>query len=103
MARKARRVNESHPASAGVREVDDRRSQTERDNEAAMARMDNARPTPTQEENDLAKIGALDLTAEKEDHGGEDEGEAVRRQMLARAGSPMPYQTRQASSSYTDE
>jgi hypothetical protein len=101
MAKKSRRSARSADdtdAAAVETGVDDRRSQTERDNEEAMARMDNARPTPTQEENDLAKVGALDLSVEKEDHGGEDEGEAIRRRMMARAGSPMPYQNRQVKS-----
>jgi hypothetical protein len=46
--------------------------QTQRDeraklNEAAMKRMDESKPTPTQEENDLAKLGVL--VDQKEDDG----------------------------------
>ena len=64
----------------------EQRERTDADNAEAQARMDAAKPTPTQAENDAARLGALDLDAEKEDHGGEDEQQAVHRQMTARYG-----------------
>ena len=89
MARKAE--------NTAARAVEDQRSQTERDNEEAMRRMDNSRPTPTQQENDLAKVGALPLDAAKEDHGGEDPQVALERNALARVGGAFPYATRDAA------
>jgi hypothetical protein len=55
-------------------------------------RHERARPTPTQAENDAAALGIL--IEEKEDDGGEDEAEVLQRQMQARVGQPMGYQTR---------
>jgi hypothetical protein len=56
-------------------------------------RLEGVKPTPTQAENDAAALGIL--IDEKEDHGGEDEAEALQRTMQARVGEPMSsYQTR---------
>lgn len=87
------------------RGVEQRREQTERDNEEANKRMHESRPTPTQAENDLAKVGALDLTAPKEDHGAEDETEALRKQQQRKleATSAAPYQTRDMPAGETRE
>jgi hypothetical protein len=62
MARKPRSDNDAAKAVAA------RRQETEDANAEAMRRMDEARPTPTQEENDLAKVGALNPD-DKEDDG----------------------------------
>lgn len=74
--------------------IDAQRDAVNRSNEEAMARMEETQPTPTQAENDAAKLGlGID---DKEDHGGEDEGEALRRQMVGRLSS-SPYETRDVS------
>jgi hypothetical protein len=57
-------------------------------------RHERARPTPTQAELDAAALGVV--VDEKEDDGGEDEAEVLQRQMAARVGQPMNYQTRSA-------
>ena len=59
----------------------------------AMKRMDSSQPTPTQEENDLAKVGALDLDA-KEPDGSGPEAEQQRKVMEARLPGNNPYETR---------
>jgi hypothetical protein len=51
-------------------------------------RMENLQPTPTQRENDLAKVGAHDLDVEKEDDGSEWEDEHVRRVALEKLDNP---------------
>jgi hypothetical protein len=55
-------------------------------------RHERARPTPTQAELDAAALGIV--VDDKEDDGGEDEAEVLQRQMQARVGQPMGYQTR---------
>jgi hypothetical protein len=40
-----------------VKAMETQRDERAKSNEAAMKRMDESRPTPTQEENDLAKLG----------------------------------------------
>jgi len=40
-----------------VKAMQDRREEQTKSNEAAMKRMESSQPTPTQEENDLAKLG----------------------------------------------
>lgn len=59
------------------------------------ARQEGLQPTPTQEENDLAKVGALDIDAEKVDDGSDYEEEHVRRIMEARIPGNNPYETRE--------
>jgi hypothetical protein len=76
--------------------VEDRAAAMEASNREAMKRMDATKPTPTQRENDLAKVGALNID-EKEDHGAEDEQVAIRRTMEAKL-SGEPYATRNVSS-----
>jgi hypothetical protein len=73
-----------------------RREAAESMNAEYYAREAAAKPTPTQEENDLAKVGALDID-DKEDDGSEPEGEAVRRVMESRIPGNNPYETRDAS------
>jgi hypothetical protein len=52
-----------------------------------------AKPTPTQEENDLATVGALDID-KKEDDGSEWEADSVRRVMEGNIPGNNPYDTR---------
>lgn len=51
------------------------------------------RPTPTQRENDLAKIGALDID-DKEPDGSESDAEHQQRAMAGRLPGAGPYDTR---------
>jgi hypothetical protein len=93
--------NQDDPVERRRRQVEDQRKAIERSNAEAMARMEETQPTPTQAENDMAKLGVGDID-EKEDHGGEDEGEALRRQMVGRL-SPDPYVTRDVSAAGGEE
>jgi transcription elongation GreA/GreB family factor len=54
--------NADHPA---VKAMQAQREDRAKANEEAMKRMDSSQPTPTQEENDLAKLGVV--VEEKED------------------------------------
>ena len=82
-------AEKEHPQVAALQKQYD---EIEKRNKEAMDRQDNSKPTPTQAENDLARLGALTNTDEKEDHGGEPEPRAMA------AGSPDPaYQTRAQS------
>jgi len=54
MAKELRKTKDSPDVNAMLQE---QREARDRANEEAMERMDSAQPTPTQEENDLAKLG----------------------------------------------
>ena len=54
MAKELRKTKDSPDVKAMLQE---QREERDRANEEAMERMDSAQPTPTQEENDLAKLG----------------------------------------------
>jgi len=54
--------NADHP---GVKAMEAQRNERKKANEEAMKRMESSQPTPTQEENDLAKLGVV--VEEKED------------------------------------
>src|SRR5215207_1188682 len=60
------------------------------------ARMEGLQPTPTQEENDRAKVGALSLEEldNKEDDGSEWQDEGTRRVLEAKLPGNNPYETR---------
>jgi len=61
-------------------------------NAAAMERMDNSKPTPSQAEVDMMRVGALDLEAPKENDGEpEDDQESFRKTMEARLHGPGYY------------
>jgi hypothetical protein len=77
-----------HPAVAGVKT---RQKAMEEQNAAFYEREANVRPTPTQEENDLARVGALNVD-KKEDDGSEWETDAHRRVMEGKIDNP--YDTR---------
>ena len=66
----------------------------------AHERQESSQPTPTQRENDLARVGALDIDA-KEDDGSEWETDSVRRQLESKIPGNDPYQTRDMSSEST--
>lgn len=75
-------------------QVDEDTARTEERTREQLKRAERQRPTPTQRENDLAKVGALDLDAPKEnDQYGDDEREAIAKTMGARL--PEGYETRQ--------
>jgi hypothetical protein len=86
-------AREDNTAAQGVA---DRRKTMEKQNAEYYERQEAMRPTPTQEENDLAKVGALDIDS-KEPDGSEPEEEAVRRTMSARLPGNNPYQNRAMS------
>ena|SRR5215207_1937193 len=62
--------------------------------EEYYASLEGLQPTPTQEENDLAKVGLLDSDAEKQDDGSEWQDDHTRRIMSARIPGENPYDTR---------
>jgi hypothetical protein len=59
-----------HPA---VQLLDEQNEEIEKRNADVMERQNKSKPTPTQRECDLARLGALDPFEPKEDHGGESE------------------------------
>jgi hypothetical protein len=73
--------------------VSDARAVMEKQNAEYYAREAAARPTPTQEENDLARVGALDIDRKAED-GSEAEVDALRRQAESRLPGGGAYDTR---------
>jgi hypothetical protein len=75
MARKPQRES---TAAASVNEArqgeyETRRARVARNNDEANRRMEEARPTPTQEENDRFKLGLMKAEDEKEPDGTEDQ------------------------------
>src|SRR4051812_1829628 len=77
-----------NPAAAGV----EHREKVKNEQVAEFyERQANLRPTPSQAENDLARVGALDLD-EKEHDGSEDDFEGQRRVMEGKLNNP--YETR---------
>lgn len=92
-------ARKSNPATKAVEE---QRKRTEDANRETEERMANSRPTPTQEENDLAKVGALDIDNKEED-GSEDEVTMRRRVMEGNLSTPMgSYSTRAATPAASD-
>lgn len=86
----------SDPQKAAVKGVNEREAAKQSAVDEYYARAESAQPTPTQEENDLRKVGAaVDL----EDDGSEPEGDSVRRIMESRIPGNNPYETRDVSSS----
>src|SRR5215207_492852 len=79
-----------NPAAAGVAE---REAAKQASVDEYYEREANSQPTPTQEENDLAKVGALDID-QKEHDGSESEEEALRRTMESRLPGSQPYANR---------
>lgn len=77
-----------HPAIAGVNA---RQKAKEEQNADFYKREASLQPTPTQAENDLARVGALDVD-KKEDDGSEWETDAQRRVMEGKIDNP--YDTR---------
>jgi len=84
-----------HPALRGV---DAREAAKNTQVEEYYAAQEGLQPTPTQRENDLAKVGAHDLD-NKEDDGSEWEDDAHTRVMTARLPQNNPYDTRQIDAS----
>lgn len=77
-------------AAAGV---DERLKAKEKQVQENQERQDALQPTPTQRENDLARVGALNID-EKEDDGSEWEDEHHTRVMTERLPGNSPYATR---------
>lgn len=80
----------TNPAAQGVAE---RRQTMEEQNAEYYARVEAMRPTPTQEENDLARVGALDIDNKQHD-GSEPDHVTVNRMMTSRFPDNQPYQNR---------
>lgn len=81
-------AKEEHPAQKGV---DDRRKVMEQQNDEYYTRSAASKPTPTQAENDAAKVG---MPVEPEPDGSEPDHVAVRRTMESRMPGGSPYDTR---------
>src|SRR5215207_2574279 len=86
----ARNQSPSEAAAAGVAE---REAAKQSSVDEYYEREANSQPTPTQEENDLAKVGALGLD-DKEPDGSEPEEVAQRRAMESRLPGSQPYANR---------
>lgn len=82
--------NRQENAARQADEAADRKQATV---EETHSRMDNARPTPTQRENDLAKLGGQAGTPLEDDGSGPDPAPDVARRL---AGAAAPYSTRDA-------
>lgn len=81
-------AKDQHPAQAGV---DHRRKAMEDQNAEYYRREAAARPTPSQAENDAAKVG---MPVELEPDGSDPEHVTVRRVMESRIPGANPYDTR---------
>lgn len=84
------RKGKDHPDAQVLQE---QREETQKHNEAAMKRMDTSQPTPTQEENDLAKLG-IHVDEKQDDKSGPT---VIERSIVAN--EPLPrggYETRSA-------
>ena len=104
LAEQARAARESSERQAEIIEknktaneklVDARLAAKEKQNAEYYERKANEQPTPTQRENDLARMGALDID-NKEDDGSEWQDELDRRVMLGNVDNP--YVTREMAS-----
>ena len=73
---------------AAKKELQKQREETDKANAEAMERMDTSHPTPTQEENDLAKLG-IPVEEKQDDGSGE---EVVTRTIYPNR--PVGYETR---------
>ena len=85
MAKELRKTKDSPDVNAMLQEQREQRATA---NEEAMERMDSSQPTPTQEENDLARLGIQ--VDEKEDDGS---GPTVIRKTVV-ANVPLGYDTK---------
>lgn len=86
---------EDHATEAAKRQLAADREASEKSREQFQERM-KGKPTPTQEENDMAVLGAP--VFEKEDDGsGPDPNNNMHQQRNVEAGKPGSYQTRQST------
>jgi len=94
MAKELRKTKDSPDVKAMLQEQNEDRAVA---NEEAMERMDSSQPTPTQEENDLARLGIQ--VDEKEPDGS---GPTVIRKTVV-ANVPLGYDTKAALAKEPDE
>lgn len=73
--------------TAQAKGVDDRLAARDKSVAEYYERMENLQPTPTQRENDLAKVGAHDLD-DKEDDGSEWQDDHMRRVAIEKIDNP---------------
>ncbi|MBA3572683.1 MAG: hypothetical protein H0W34_12115 [Pyrinomonadaceae bacterium] len=88
----SRKDAEARKADA-VKGVDERNAAMQKQNEEFYAADAARKPTPTQRENDLAKVGALDID-DKEDDGSGPEMKLVMRREAIADDSSSTYKTR---------
>ena len=93
-AEQKKRADEAREAAE--RGVDERAEAMNKQNEEKAEREAKVKPTPTQRENDLAKVGALDIDS-KEDDGSGPDYEHQKRVMEGRLPGGSPYETRNAA------
>jgi hypothetical protein len=95
-AREERQKAREAARDVAVKGMRERQREQDEANAESYRRMNASTPTPTQEENDLARIGALDIDKKQDDGSGPDRGaRQVRRNV--EAGAPAPYTTRDVS------
>ena len=94
MAKELRKTKDSPDVKAMLQEQNEERAVA---NEEAMERMDSSQPTPTQEENDLARLGIQ--VDEKEPDGS---GPTVIRKTVV-ANVPLGYDTKSMLAKEPDE
>jgi len=96
-AEEQRKANEEAKKIA-VEGVDARLKVKDDQVQAKAEREANLQPTPTQRENDLARVGALDID-DKEDDGSEADAENVNRVLAAKLPGANPYENATSESS----
>lgn len=81
-----------------IKDMEARRDELARANAETEKRVANSKPTPTQEENDLAKIGALDIDSKEDDGSGPDlRVQNEQHRALSAEQSKGDYKTRSAT------
>lgn len=94
------RARQEEARKLATKGVDERLKAKAKQVQEVHERQDSSQPTPTQRENDLARVGALDIDA-KEDDGSEWETDSVRRQLESKIPGNNPYETRDLSAEST--
>lgn len=95
------KVRDNDAARRAEKQVAERRKAAETSDEETRRRMTQSTPTPTQAENDLAKVGALDIDSKVDDGSGPEErhpnapGTTVPASRALRPDDQAAYQTRQ--------
>jgi hypothetical protein len=89
----ALRSRQEEARQAAARKIDQESKARHEANVEADQRRSQSKPTPTQRENDLAKLGALDHDSKEDDGSGPDMATVTRREVVSND-DPAKYKTR---------